>query len=343
MELRSENRLTYPDFLKGIAVLCMIQVHLMELFATDVIYGSAFGKVSLFLGAIPAAPVFMTVMGYFAVRARQTAKALLRGAKIFLLGLILNIGLNAHLLLKIYQGDIVLNPYQYIFGADILFLAGISIIVIAILKKLFHGNLIMWLMVALLLASANTWLPNYTGQNNWIYYVQALFWGQLSWSFFPVFPWMVYPVLGVIFQLIEKKYSQQLNKVLSSNLTLPALFTLNIPFFMKGFTVATELQAYYHHQAWFVVWAILFMAFWMILFYRICKITSDIRANTYLVWVGRNVTVFYVIQWLIIGNIATALFRTQSWPMLFAWFIVILIVTTALTKLWLIIKKSDGV
>jgi hypothetical protein len=318
----------------------MIQVHLMELFATNEIYGSTFGMFSLFFGAVPAAPVFMVVMGYFAFRTNKTGKALLRGAKIFLLGLVLNIGLNAHLLLKIYQGDIAMNPYQYIFGADILFLAGLSIIVIAILKKLFHGNLIMWLLAALILASANAWLPNYTGQNNWIYYVQALFWGQLSWSFFPVFPWMVYPVLGVLFQLIEKKYNQQLNNVLSSNLTLPALFILNIPIFMKGFTIATELQAYYHHPAWFVVWAILFTTFWMMLLYRLCKITSELRVNTYLVWVGKNVTVFYVIQWLIIGNIATAIFRTQSWPMLFAWFIVILFVTSALTKMWLKLKKS---
>ena len=61
----SVTRSFTADLLKGMAVLAMIQVHLMELFARQEVYDSLTGKISLFLGGIPAAPVFMAVMGYF--------------------------------------------------------------------------------------------------------------------------------------------------------------------------------------------------------------------------------------------------------------------------------------
>jgi hypothetical protein len=340
MNSRLVNRLTFPDFLKGIAVLCMIQVHLMELFATYDIYNSFFGKISLFIGGVPAAPVFMVVMGYFAIRARQTGKSMLRGMKILILGLALNIGLNAHLLLKIFQKSIELNPFHYIFGVDILFLAGISIIVIALLKSLFRENILLWLLFAVFIASANAFLPDYHGQYSWIYYVQALFWGTLEWSYFPVFPWLTYPILGVVFYFIELKYNSYVIKGLQSNLVLLGLAVLNIPFFLYGYVIAIDLLAYYHHPALFVLWVILFMGFWILLFYRLHKFTLDSKANNYIVWVGENVTAFYILQWLLIGNIATAIFRTQSWPMLIAWFIAIVLASSLLVKAWVALRKK---
>lgn len=340
MNHRLANRLTFPDFLKGIAVLCMIQVHLMELFATHDIFGSFLGKISLFIGGVAAAPVFMVVMGYFAIRARQTGKSIVRGLKILLLGLALNIGLNAHLLLKIFQKSIDLNPFHYIFGADILFLAGISIIVIALLKRLFREQIIFWILIAVFIASANVFLPDYHGQYSWIYYVQALFWGNLEWSYFPVFPWMVYPLMGVFYYFIETRYHTIVIKGLQSNLILAGLAILNILFIKYGFAIATDLPAYYHHTALFVLWTVLFMGFWILLFQRLFKHIAEFKAIHYVVWAGENVTAFYVVQWLLIGNIATALYRTQSWSLLFVWFVAVVLVSSVVVKAWVAIRKK---
>ncbi len=46
------------DLLKGVAVLLMIQVHIIELFADNVISTSQVGKVLMYLGGAPVAPVF---------------------------------------------------------------------------------------------------------------------------------------------------------------------------------------------------------------------------------------------------------------------------------------------
>ena len=41
----------------------------------------------------------------------------------------------------------------------------------------------------------------------------------------------------------------------------------------------------------------------------------------YLSWTGKNVTVIYVIQWIIIGNIATILYHTQDLLQSELWFV----------------------
>jgi len=54
----------------------------------------------------------------------------------------------------------------------------------------------------------------------------------------------------------------------------------------------------------------------------------------YLQWVGKNVTAFYVFQWLIIGNIATALFQSQQWTGLMFWFGIVVLSSSLLVFTW---------
>jgi len=60
---KNSNRNQTADLLKGFAVIFMIQVHVIEQFATQTLYDSLWGKISLFLGGPFCAPVFLAVMG----------------------------------------------------------------------------------------------------------------------------------------------------------------------------------------------------------------------------------------------------------------------------------------
>lgn len=125
------------DLLKGIAVLLMIQVHIMEQFADPGLYNSTLGKISLFLGGPACAPVFMAVMGYFLASSHKSMKGfMVRGLMLFAGGIMLNTGRSANLLIQVFQGESELNPWHFIFGADILTLAGLSILVIGLLRLL---------------------------------------------------------------------------------------------------------------------------------------------------------------------------------------------------------------
>jgi surface polysaccharide O-acyltransferase-like enzyme len=64
----------------------------------------------------------------------------------------------------------------------------------------------------------------------------------------------------------------------------------------------------------------------------------ETNVGNFLIWLGRNITSFYVIQWLIIGNIATEIFQTQPINSFLPWFAGIFATTALLT--WLL-EKMD--
>jgi hypothetical protein len=131
------NRDGTADLLKGFAVLFMIQVHIMEQFASHDTYNSMFGELSLFLGGPPCAPVFLAVMGYFlAQSAKPPTYFLKRGAILFIGGILLNTARSVNLLFQIVLGEVDLDPWFFVLGTDIFTLAGLSLILTGCLSPL---------------------------------------------------------------------------------------------------------------------------------------------------------------------------------------------------------------
>ena len=185
------------DLLKGTAVVLMIQVHLMESFARPDVLDSWVGRVSLFLGGPPAAPLFMLVMGYYtAASTRSMGGLLLRGLKLLALGALLNLGLNANVLLKIAQGALPLDPRPYLFGVDILFLAGASTMLLALLRPLLRRSAIATAATALLVVLLSPWMTRILTTTDAARWAFACVAGDYAWSYFPWFPWLAYPLLG---------------------------------------------------------------------------------------------------------------------------------------------------
>ncbi len=308
----NKQRLEIPDLIKGMAVMLMVQVHLTELFATPDFYASLAGKASLFLGGPPAAPAFMAVMGFFlASKEAPLLQQIRRGLLLLALGFALNIGMNLHLLIKIISGSYQLDPWRYVFGVDILFLAGLSIMVVALLRPLLKKRWVLWLLLIPVAALANYWLPVYGGEVQWLRYVQAYFWGYFSWSYFPFFPWFSYVLMGYVFYLIYERFSRFFTNKFQVIAGL-ILLVLIVSTFAYGFRVATLLEVYYHHSALFVAWTAAFLLLWTLALSALNKLAGKTAAMKYLRWAGKNVTTFYVVQWLIIGNVATAIYRTEA-------------------------------
>lgn len=331
------QRKVLPDMLKGVAVILMIQVHVMELFMLPEVYQSTLGKISLFLGGVPAAPVFMSVMGYFAAYSRKSfSRQFLRGLKLIVLGLLLNIGLNMHLLIRIWMGDLQIDPLSYIFGADILFLAGLSLIFVAIVRAISGRKIWVYISLTLLIPLCSDLFPNDFMVNGVPEYLMAFVISNADWSYFPLLPWAAWVLLGYTYALMEEKYgiTEKIEKynlwlilILLVPLTLSAHWAVNI---------ATDLQLYYHHGLLFFLWGVVFMLVWIVLFRMMKRLRPENRIFDYLAWLGRNVTLAYVIQWLIIGNIATAIFRSQ--PAWIYWISSLLILLA--TSLLLILLAS---
>ena len=107
-----------------------------------------------------------------------------------------------------------------------------------------------------------------------------------------------------------------------------------------GVSVAANLHVYYHHDFIYYLFTLNFMIFWTVSFNFITSFPTNFITNS-LEWMGKNVTVFYVIQWLIIGNVATALYKTQNGVELLFWFIGIVISTSLITLLYLKVKNTN--
>ncbi len=338
MERSSRNRTA--DLLKGVAIVLMVQVHLMELFARQDIFDSLTGRISLFLGGPPAAPVFMAVMGYYVALSGKTAKQMIiRGVKLILLGFALNIGLNFHLLINIYTGSLQIGALVYIFGVDILFLAGLSIIILALMKKFVGLKPLPFIFTLVFFLFLRFLLQQVVGASTQNYFI-AFFYGEGAWwSYFPLIPWLVYPLTGYLFYILQKYGRKKIRPFYYYIVGTASLAT--VIFFNYGLKVSADLLRYYHHGFVFYLYTLCFLIFWLFLANIISGKPENIFSR-FMEWLGRNVTVAYVVQWLIIGNIATSVYKTQGKPALAFWFVFVMILTSLGVWMWNRIKLKSG-
>ena len=327
------KRFPLPDLLKGFAVFLIVPVHILETFIDLPGRESLFGKILLLLGGPIAVPIFMMVMGYFiSLNKKKPLQNVVRGLFIFVLGFLLNIGLNFHLLLKIYTESWQLDPLQFIFGVDIFYLAGLSIIILSVLKVIEKGQ--KWLVFALILLLVGSTsyfneLLMVTDRN----YILPFIAGKYSWSYFPLFPWLAYPFLGFLFQKIEFQIKELIQKYKKGAIAvLVSILILVLAFSEFGIETTIKLSDYYHHGFIFFLWVIGLVILWVSLFWLIVQKFPEFPPIMFLRWLGKNITAFYIIQWLIIGNIATAIYQTQELSMFIIWYIPIFLITLAITR-----------
>lgn len=356
------NRTQTADLLKGIAAVLMIQVHIIELFATHNIFTSNPGKILLFLGGPPVAPLFMLILGYFIAQSKNsTIKLVVRGLKIILLGLLLNIALNFNLILSVSKGVYDIDILPYIFGVDILPLAGLSIICIALLKKVFYRNLNLLIAFVIISATLGHFLLQFPIERPLLKYVFSFFYGASTWSYFPLFPWLAYSLAGFACYKIKesavensgsaagKLYSLFFLRSQYSNLPaplsrLPILLGVSFLVFLTltiqyAIDISSDLPAYYHHGLIFFLWVISFLFFYSFFINEIEKRVGSTFLFVYLKWLGKNITIVYIIQWIIIGNIATEIYKTVADPLyLSLWFAAVLIATSGICYSWIKLK-----
>jgi uncharacterized membrane protein len=192
----TDGRLGFLDLARGIAIIVMVFQHVQLLFAADSGESSPLGLAFILLGTAPAAPVFMVSMGFlFGTSSRTGVRSgLRRGLLLFALGYLLNL-LRFTLPALLTGGPLVDQyfggPLPPLFEIDILQLAGLSLIVLGVVKRYVRGP---WPAVLLALAVAAV-APLLWGV--WGAPVLDPLWGTGEWVSFPLFSWLAYPLLGL--------------------------------------------------------------------------------------------------------------------------------------------------
>jgi surface polysaccharide O-acyltransferase-like enzyme len=276
------KRIEYLDTLRGLAIFFMIMQHaflMHEIGAGD--SNNIISIIFVGLGTWPAAPVFMVVLGIFLMQSKKTNKVLMfRGLKLLALGYFLNF-IRFTIPLLIANDN---NAFILLFEIDILQLAGLSFILLAGFRKVAQ-NKILFPVVMILIAFVSPYV-----WNNFNYLTDP-FIGSSDLVSFPVFPWIIYPMLGMyLSNMLLSLNKQRIIKLLLASFTLAIIGVLTI-----GQHTIFDYPQHTFDLHFLVI------AFVIVYFLIVDGFTRHFGYPKILSFWSQNITQIYILQWIIFG------------------------------------------
>ncbi len=295
------------DIAKGLAILFMIAVHIQSELGEASVSTTIIGGLVNFLGTIPAAPVFMFLLGTGIVFSKKSdPKTLIkRGIKIIGLGYLLNILRTIIVFLPLMLfGDISKYTNELIVSIvniDILQFAGLAFVFFGVIKKI---NLKLNHMVILvnIISILNYILLKFQIENYIIAAIIGLFWGANELSAFPFATWIFYPVAGFFFGeiLIRQENKDVFYKKIQFVFAILLCILIVIAYkFSINSGLMTEVS-YYHHTLFSNILFTSFVLVWISALFHIKKFIPDLVQTVLKRW-SLNVNSIYIIHWIIIS------------------------------------------
>jgi hypothetical protein len=125
--------------------------------------------------------------------------------------------------------------------------------------------------------------------------------------------------MGMALYQLQQRYQIDVTLTTKTNQAL-AIGALLFVIFTIGYaiTIASDLPSYYHHGILFFLWVIVFLSVYSVCVHAITERMGTTVLFRYLIWLGKHVTLIYIIQWIIIGNIATEIYKSIISPLYLA-------------------------
>lgn len=294
-------RIRSLDLARGLAVFFMILVHVLENYGNEDVYDTTIGRIVEFLGGAPAAPVFMFLMGFFLVYPfdKGLKANVVRGLKIMALGYLLSFlryTFPEALGVTRYGGGF--DFFSFVWEVDILQFAGSALILLAVIRQ-FIPWARTWVLFAILISVSSPLLWGVESGLPAVDWLLDLLWGKYEEVWFPVFPWLSFPLLGMAFSnFIENRGGR-----LTADRRVPAAgaAALVIGIMITYMDPAYHIGDYYRSGPGAVVWMSGFVVIWLFLCELAVRKIPENGVFRILYYWSENVTVVYFVQWLIIG------------------------------------------
>ncbi|WP_051336310.1 heparan-alpha-glucosaminide N-acetyltransferase domain-containing protein [Aquimarina latercula] len=305
------SRILAIDFGRGFSVIAMIMVHTLWIHARQDVQSDTFlGHFIHFVGR--GTPVFLITMGVsFMISRNQDIKsAVKRGITILGVAYLMNflkflapilIGLMPDSFIAAYEWEIPLNLEEYTYlllTGDILQLAGISLIVLALIRAYLKNKFIL-LGLAVLIAFISPELRGFQSEIFGLNYITQLLWSDGYWVYFPVFPWISFILLGMFFGkwYVEKGYDQ--------NELFKRMCIVGLLFIAVGAPLVFMNEAYHFNDFFHLgPGGVIYLAGWnftvLSIFHWILSKTKDNFLYKTFYYCSKHVTSLYVIQWVLI-------------------------------------------
>lgn len=301
----------------------MVQAHVLDYFARPDVKKGWFGLLSRFLSGLhlagpPVAPAFVFLMGASLHLSKASnsmvTDGLRRAARLLVMGYLVNIFSGTLPLWLAFQvgtitpDEIDTTLLSATLSFDVLQFAAVAQAICVILRHFFPYPSY-WVALALLLAivSPLTW-SMLTGQQLVDETLKFLWGSEKHGAFFPVFPWLAYPLFGMAFGYwmkasIEYFFYKRVVKL--------SLLLIGIGAFIDwvfNMVDAFNMEDYSRMGPGKVIWSSGLILAWIFLSHIVVqKIQRSNFLELFLFW-GCNVTTFFISQWTIIGwTVATGL------------------------------------
>lgn len=306
------NRIAALDLARGFAVWFMISVHVLQEWGSEATNTSALGRVVTFLGSPPAAPVFMFLMGASLAFSRRAGvpRMAWRGLQLLALGYGLNafrgaipawIGLRLGVVDAATLGPY--TPWDLLWEVDILEFAGVALFLLAAVRRLWPERVAVWLGLAAVIGAVGPLLWG-TGEGTTpLYAVLRNLWGTGVHVSFPLFPWLAYPLVGMAWGRWLSDAGEGTGVV---NGFFRKTLGVGVGLLAAGTAVcltdpALHIGDYWRSGPGGVVWILGFVLAWVAICHFLMEKVRDNKVFGVLRFWSRNVTRFYVIQWLLVG------------------------------------------
>jgi uncharacterized membrane protein len=202
------KRITSLDLARGFTVLMIAPIHTVMIFSSLSVRDTLLGKFLAFVAEWHGAQIFMTVMGVsFVFTKNQTMESAVKKAGLLMVfAYALNIfkfviphffGWLPAPLLELLQVDTGIHGYiQLIEVGDILHFAAIAFVVLGMIRQFKnYDRVAAWMAVAI--CFTGPWLWDASSDNGFANYCLQILGGQPPTVYFPLLPWLVYPLLGL--------------------------------------------------------------------------------------------------------------------------------------------------
>ena len=307
------GRQPFMDIAKAIAILFMVEIHLL-MYAAEGIYDThpVFSFISdIFTGGVFAAPVFMFCMGVGIAYSRSSKHPLLakRGLDLYIKSWLLNIARGTIAYLIAY---FVTKEAEYLTGAvffttilDILQFAALAFFLMDLLKLLKLKEEIIFL-ISVAMSVAGSFLRYIELDNYPLSVAVGHFVGAEHENFeacFPLFNWFIFVAGGLLFGKIIRKCGnvKKLLGILFA-ISLPIMIVYNVIAIPRNIGIYSSELAYYYMTSVDAVYA--FSAVFIMLFisYILADVMND-KVKTLCGTISRRINEIYCIHWVLILSV----------------------------------------
>jgi hypothetical protein len=302
------QRITSFDLARGFTVLIMPAAHALLLYGQPEVHQTLLADIFRFLAEGPGAQLFMLLMGVSLTFSKRITmryvfkRALLLLSAAYLLNFFkfivpLGLGILPENLLTEFQ---LINDIQaldfFFFMGDILHFAAIAYLLLYLVTRLKHYAIWAFILtVAIMILSPFVW----DVKTGFVFVdsIIILFNGHPPQTFFPVFPWIVYPLMGLTIGFLLKHNNADW---LLKKTGLSGLGLIIISWCFPPTTTITPWPPFYRTEPADTLFHLGFVLLWLSGIHWISRKVKENYFFRLLKFCSKQITTIYIIQWILI-------------------------------------------